>query len=43
MLHQSKEKTIDVYLKRIDSLVKPINLYVCECWGDSLKEGLLRQ
>ena len=38
MLHKSKEKTIDVYLKLIDSLVKPIILYACECWGDSLKK-----
>ena len=30
MLHKSKEKTIDVYLKLIDSLVKPIILYACE-------------
>ena len=34
----TKEKTIDVYLKLIDFLVKPIILYACECWGDSLKK-----
>ena len=33
-----KEKTIDFYLKLVDSLVKPIILYACECWGDSLKK-----
>ena len=38
MLHKSKEKTIDVYLKLINSLVKPIILYACECCGDSLKK-----
>ena len=38
MLHRSKEKTIDVYLKLIDSVVKPIILHSCECWGDSLKK-----
>ena len=38
MLNKSKEKTIDTYLKLIDSLVKPIILYACECWGDSLKK-----
>ena len=37
MLHKSKEKTVGTYLKLIDSLVKPIILYACECWGDSLK------
>ena len=30
MLHKSKEKTIDVYLKLTDSL-KPIILYACKC------------
>ena len=35
---QSKEKTIGVYLKLIDSLIKPITLYTCECWEDSLKK-----
>ena len=35
---QSKEKTIGVYLKLIDSLMKPITLYTCECWEDSLKK-----
>ena len=38
MLHKSKEETIGVYLKLIDSLVKPIILYACECWVDSLKK-----
>ena len=38
MLHKSKEKTIDVYLKLIESLVKPIILCACESWGDSLKK-----
>ena len=41
MLHKSKEKTIDVYLKLINSLVKSIILNACECWGDSLKKGCI--
>ena len=40
MLNKSKEKTIGTYLKLIDSLVKPIILYACESWGDSLKKGV---
>ena len=38
ILHKSKEKTVDTYLKLIDSLIKPIILYACESWGDSLKK-----
>ena len=38
MLRKSKEKRIDVYLKLIDSLVKPVISYACECWGDFLKK-----
>ena len=38
MLHKSKGITIDVYLKLIESLVKSIILYVCECWRDSIKK-----
>ena len=38
MLHKSKEKPIDVYLKLIDYLVRPIVLYACESWGHSLKK-----
>ena len=37
-LHKSKQRTIDVYLKLIDSLVNPIILYACECWRYSLKK-----
>ena len=33
-----KKKTINVYLKLIDSLVRPIILYACEWWGDSFKK-----
>ena len=40
MLNKSKEKTIATYLKLIDSLVKPIILYACECWGDSQKKDI---
>ena len=36
MLSKSKEKTIDKYLKLTDSLVKPVTLYACECYGDSM-------
>ena len=38
MLPKSKEKTIDIYLILIDSLIKPVILYACDCWGDSLKK-----
>ena len=38
MLYKSKEKTTDVCLKLIDSLVKPTILYVCECLEDSIKK-----
>ena len=38
MLHKSKEKTIHTYLKLTNSLVKPVVLYACECWGNSLKK-----
>ena len=33
----SKNKHIDTYIKLFDSLVKPILLYACEAWADSLK------
>ena len=36
-LSSSKNKNIDTYLKLFDSLVKPILLYACEAWADSLK------
>ena len=35
-LSKSKEKTTKVYLHLFDTLVKPILLYACEVWGDSL-------
>ena len=40
MLRKSKEKTIGTYLKLVDSLVKPVILYACECWGDSIKKEI---
>ena len=40
MLSKSKEKTIGTYLKLVDSLVKPVILYACECWGDSMKNEI---
>ena len=40
MLSKSKEKTVSTYFKLIDSLVKPVILYACECWGDSLKKDV---
>ena len=38
MLSKSKGKTIGTYLKLVDSLVKLVILYACECWGDSMKK-----
>ena len=42
MLLKSKGKTVNTYLKLINSIIKPIiiMLYACECWGNSLKKGL---
>ena len=37
-LSKSKEKTIGTYLILVNSLVKPVILYACECWGDSMKK-----
>ena len=37
---QSKEKTTGTNLKLVDSLVKPVILYVCECRGDSMKKEI---
>ena len=39
-IKQIKEKTIGTYLKLVDSLVKPVILYACECWGDSMKKEI---
>ena len=36
----SKSKEISIYLKLVDSLVKPVILYTCECWGDSMKNEI---
>ena len=38
MLSKPKEKTIGTYLKLVDSLTKPVILYACECWDDSMKK-----
>ena len=40
MVSNTKEKTIGTYLKPVDSLMKPVILYACECWGDSMKEEI---
>ena len=39
-LSKSKEKAIGTYHKLVDSLVKPVILYACECWGDSIKKEI---
>ena len=36
-LSSSKDKNINMFLKLFDSKVKPILLYACEAWADSLK------
>ena len=36
-MSKSKHRNIDIYLKLFDSLVKPILLYSCEAWADSVK------
>ena len=30
-----KKKTFATYLKLMDSIIKHILLYTCECWGDA--------
>ena len=40
ILSKSKEKTIGTDLKLADSLVKPVILYACECWGHSMKKEI---
>ena len=38
-LAQSKNKKIQTYIHLFDTQVKPIMLYACESWSDSLKDG----
>jgi hypothetical protein len=38
-LKTSEKQKIHTYLHLFESQVKPIALYACEAWGDSLKEG----
>ena len=33
-LCKSERKTVNTYLNLIDKTVKPVVLYVCECWVD---------
>ena len=40
MLSKSKEKTTGTYFKLVDSLVKPVILYACEFWDDSMKKEI---
>ena len=37
-LFNSRNRDINTYLSLFDSQVKPILLYACEAWSDSLKE-----
>ena len=37
----AKGKSIGTYLKLVDSLVKLVILYACECCDDSLKKEIL--
>ena len=41
MLDKSKEKTFSTQLKLMHSIIKPILLYACECWRDSLTKNYL--
>ena len=36
-LSSSKNKNVDTYLTLFDSQIKPIMLYACEAWADSIK------
>ena len=40
MLSKSNEKTIGTYFKLVDSLVKPVIPYACECWCQSMKKEI---
>ena len=40
MFSKLKEKTIGTYLKLANSLVKPVILYACECWDDSIRKEI---
>ena len=40
MSSKSKEKSIGTYLKLVDSLVKLVILYACECWIDCMKKEI---
>ena len=37
-----KKETIGTFFKLIDSLVEPVTLYECECWGHSQKSKFLQ-
>ena len=39
LLQKSNEKTINVYIKLFETVVKPIALYACESWGDHYKKN----
>ena len=39
-LSSSKNKNIDTYLTLFDTQIKPIILYACEAWADSIKENI---
>ena len=40
MFSKSKEKAIGTCLKLANSLVKPVILYACECWDDSIRKEI---
>ena len=37
---QTKNKNINTYLTLFDTQIKPIILYACEAWADSIKENI---
>ena len=39
-LSSSKNKNIDTYLTLFDTQIKPILLYACEAWADSMKANI---
>ena len=42
-LSSSKNKKIETYLKLYDTQIKPILLYACEAWADSIKTSKHRE
>ena len=38
-----KKDNCHTYLKLVHPLVKPVVIYACECWSDSMKKEILNK